>query len=113
MNAVRQEDHAPISCSKLGLSQKHSFRFGSMEAKAAIALLVKGGTVLKSAYGKPFSEKSLTGMIRHWTLQAGIPEGYTLHGLRRRFSPKQYFWSAVLNRGQSAGEAWAKPLFSQ
>lgn len=45
----------------------------------------KGGTVLKTAYGKPFSEKSLTGMMQHWTRQAGIPNGYTLHGLRRTF----------------------------
>lgn len=45
----------------------------------------KGGTVLKTAYGKSFSEKSLTGMMQHWTRQAGIPEGYTLHGLRRTF----------------------------
>jgi len=45
----------------------------------------KGGTVLKNAYGKPFSEKSLTGMMQHWTRQAGIPDGYTLHGLRRTF----------------------------
>lgn len=45
----------------------------------------KGGTVLKNAYGKSFSEKSLTGMMQHWTRQAGIPDGYTLHGLRRTF----------------------------
>ena len=45
----------------------------------------KGGTVLKTAYGKSFSEKSLTGMMQHWTRQAGIAEGYTLHGLRRTF----------------------------
>ncbi|MGX9176668.1 tyrosine-type recombinase/integrase [Mesorhizobium sp. BHbdii] len=43
------------------------------------------GTVLKSAYKRPFSEKSLTGMMQHWTRQAGIPDGYTLHGLRRTF----------------------------
>ena len=45
----------------------------------------KGGAVLKNAYGLPFAEKSLTGMIAHWNKQAGIPEGYTLHGLRRTF----------------------------
>ncbi|MFB9980850.1 hypothetical protein ACFSQQ_22340 [Mesorhizobium kowhaii] len=43
----------------------------------------KGGTVLKNAYGRLFAEKSLTGMMAHWNKQAGIPEGYTLHGLRR------------------------------
>lgn len=44
-----------------------------------------GGTVLKNGYGEPFSEKSLTGMMAHWTKQADIPAGYTLHGLRRTF----------------------------
>jgi integrase len=45
----------------------------------------KGGAVLKNAYGRPFAEKSLTGMMAHWNKQAGIPAGYTLHGLRRTF----------------------------
>lgn len=45
----------------------------------------KGGTVLKNGYGNPFSEKSLTGMMQHWARQADIPDGYTLHGLRRTF----------------------------
>ncbi len=57
--------------------------------KLAVALAPldrsKSGTVLKNAYGNPFSEKSLTGMMQHWTRQAGIPDGYTLHGLRRTF----------------------------
>lgn len=44
-----------------------------------------GGAVLKNAFGLPFAEKSLTGMIAHRNKQAGIPEGYTLHGLRRTF----------------------------
>lgn len=44
-----------------------------------------GGAVLKNGYGLPFAEKSLTGMIAHWNKQAGIPEGFTLHGLRRTF----------------------------
>ncbi|MER8593556.1 site-specific integrase [Mesorhizobium sp. M1182] len=45
----------------------------------------KGGPVLRNGYGRPFAEKSLTGMMAHWNKQAGIPEGYTLHGLRRTF----------------------------
>jgi integrase len=57
--------------------------------KLAISLVPldrsKGGTVLKNAYGKSFSEKSLSGMMQHWTRQAGIADGYTLHGLRRTF----------------------------
>jgi integrase len=52
--------------------------------------------VLLTGYGKPFSEKSLTGMMAHWCRQAGIPVsnkkegtvGYTIHGLRRNFGTK-------------------------
>ncbi len=40
-------------------------------------------TVLATAYGKPFSQKSLTGMMAHWTRQAGLRGGLTLHGLRK------------------------------
>jgi integrase len=43
------------------------------------------GTVLKTAWGNPFSEKSLTNQMAVWCQQAGIPAGYTIHGLRRTF----------------------------
>jgi site-specific recombinase XerD len=46
----------------------------------------KGSTVLKNGYGNKFSAKSLTGMMAHWTKQAGIEPGYTLHGLRKRYA---------------------------
>lgn len=54
---------------------------------AALAPLdrVKEGPVLKTAYGNAFSEKSLTNQMMHWTRQADMPDGYTLHGLRRTF----------------------------
>ncbi|MBY5733537.1 tyrosine-type recombinase/integrase [Rhizobium leguminosarum] len=39
--------------------------------------------VLLNAYGNPYSEKSLTGMMAHWTKMAGMPPGCTLHGLRK------------------------------
>lgn len=39
--------------------------------------------VLNTAYGKPFSQKSLTGMMAHWTKLAGLPPGCTMHGLRK------------------------------
>lgn len=39
--------------------------------------------VLITAYGKPFSEKSLTGRMRDWTASAGMPSGCTMHGLRK------------------------------
>ena len=34
-----------------------------------------------TAWGKPFSPKGLTVRMRHWTKAAGLPPGYTLHGL--------------------------------
>lgn len=43
----------------------------------------KGDTVLVTAYGKPFSAKSLTGTMAKWTFKAGMPAGCTLHGLRK------------------------------
>lgn len=39
--------------------------------------------VLLNGYGVPFSEKSLTGMMAHWTQMAGMPKGCTIHGLRK------------------------------
>jgi len=43
----------------------------------------KGDTVLVTAYGKPFSAKSLTGTMAKWTAKADLPTGCTLHGLRK------------------------------
>lgn len=43
----------------------------------------KGETVLVTAYGKPFSEKSITGRMADWTHSAGLPSGCTMHGLRK------------------------------
>jgi integrase len=39
--------------------------------------------VLLNGYGNPFSEKSLTGMMAHWTHLAGMTKGCTMHGLRK------------------------------
>jgi integrase len=39
--------------------------------------------VLLNGYGNPYSEKSLTGMMAHWTKMADMPPGCTLHGLRK------------------------------
>ena len=39
--------------------------------------------VLVTAYKKPFSEKSLTGQMAHWTGKADMKPGCTLHGLRK------------------------------
>jgi integrase len=54
----------------------------------------QGGTVLKTAYGNAFSEKSLTGRMADWCRQAGVPvsskktgvRGYCLHGLRKTYA---------------------------
>ncbi len=46
----------------------------------------KGGTILKTVHGKPFSQKSLTNKMALWCTQAGIEAGFTLHGLRRTFA---------------------------
>jgi hypothetical protein len=40
-------------------------------------------TILKSAFGQPFNEKSLTARMASWTKAAGLPSGCTLHGLRK------------------------------
>jgi integrase len=39
--------------------------------------------VVVTAYKKPFSAKSLTGMMAHWTDMADMGAGCTLHGLRK------------------------------
>lgn len=44
---------------------------------------MSGQTVLQTAYGRPFSAKSLTGRMADWTAAAGLPKGCTLHGLRK------------------------------
>lgn len=43
----------------------------------------RGETVLVTAYGQPFSSKSLTGSMAHWCKLAGLAKGLTLHGLRK------------------------------
>jgi integrase len=43
----------------------------------------RGETIITTAYGKPFSEKSLTGRMADWTRSAGLEPGCTLHGLRK------------------------------
>ncbi len=39
--------------------------------------------VVMTAWGEPFSPKGLTVRMRDWTSKAGMPAGYTLHGLRK------------------------------
>lgn len=50
---------------------------------AAISDLPEREFVALTAWGKPFSPKGLTVRMRDWTKAAGLPPGYTLHGLRK------------------------------
>jgi integrase len=43
----------------------------------------EGETIIVTAFGSPFSEKSITGRMRDWCVAAGLPEGLSLHGLRK------------------------------
>lgn len=43
----------------------------------------RGPTILVTQYGEPFSPKSLTGMMAHWTKLADLDPGFTMHGLRK------------------------------
>jgi integrase len=54
-----------------------------MLREALDAADLTGPTVLRTAYGEPFSAKSLTGRMADWTRAAGLPPGHTLHGLRK------------------------------
>ena len=58
-------------------------------------------TVFSTEYGKPFSEKSLTGMMAHWTKQAGLGPGCTFHGLRKTLG--KYLAEEGATAKQSAG----------
>jgi site-specific recombinase XerD len=54
------------------------------ELRAALeAVERRGEYVVLTQYGKPFSVKALGMRMQHWTKRAGIPQGYTLHGLRK------------------------------
>lgn len=54
-----------------------------MMREALDATDLSGPAILMTAYGEPFSVKSLTGRMADWTKAAGLPKGYTLHGLRK------------------------------
>ena len=53
------------------------------DALRAINDLEEREFVVLTAWGKPFSAKALTVRMRQWTKAAGLPPGYTLHGLRK------------------------------
>ncbi len=62
---------------------------------------LSGPTILKTAYGQPFSEKSLTGRMADWTKAAGLPPGCTIHGLRKTLG------MLIANAGGSTRQAMA------
>lgn len=56
----------------------------SPDARAAIAKLdLAAPALVMTEYGKPYSHKSLTEMMRIWTAKAGLTSGCVLHGLRK------------------------------
>jgi site-specific recombinase XerC len=52
-------------------------------AKVLEATERKSDYVLLTQYGRPFSPKALGMRMQDWTKAAGLPPGYTLHGLRK------------------------------
>lgn len=72
------------------------------QLKAALEPLPRrADTVITTDYGKPFSEKSLTGMMAHWTKLAGLDPGCTFHGLRKTLG--KYLAEEGATAKQSAG----------
>ncbi len=62
----------------------------------------KGGEILKSSRGKPYSEDSLSLRMSVWCRNAGISSGYTMHGLRRTFATELALGQADLFTIQKA-----------
>jgi integrase len=57
--------------------------FGQELIAALEAVERRGEYVVVTQYGKPFSVKALGMRMQDWTKRAGIPPGYSLHGLRK------------------------------
>lgn len=72
-----------------------------MLADAIRDLPRRAETVVTTEYGKAFSEKSLTGMMAHWTKLAGMKPGCTFHGLRKTLG--KYLAEEGATAKQSAG----------
>lgn len=54
-----------------------------MLADVLVATNREGPTVVVTAYGEPFSAKSITGRMKDWAHAAGLAPSCTLHGLRK------------------------------
>lgn len=69
---------------KQGKTGKELFLpISAMLAEALDATERRGDTVLMTAYGLPFSDKSLSHRMADWTAAAGTGKGFTIHGLRK------------------------------
>jgi integrase len=56
---------------------------------AALAPLDRStGHVLLTARGNPYSDNALTQAMVYWATQAGLPAGYSMHGLRKALGVK-------------------------
>lgn len=67
----------------------------------ALEIPRRAETVITTEYGKPFSEKSLTGMMAHWTKLADLEPGCTFHGLRKTLG--KYLAESGATSKQSGG----------
>ena len=72
-----------------------------MLEEALVALPRRCETVLATDYKKSFSEKSLTGMMAHWTKSAEMAPGATFHGLRKTLG--KYLAECGATAKQAAG----------
>lgn len=72
-----------IALTQIKTKREMKLSISPMLREALDATDLKGPTILLTAYGEPFSAKSLTGRMADWTKLAGLPKGCTLHGLRK------------------------------
>ncbi len=72
-----------IALKQIKTGREMRLSISPMPREALDAADLKGPTILLTAYGEPFSAKSLTGRMADWTKSAGLPKGCTLHGLRK------------------------------
>jgi integrase len=69
---------------------------------AAAAVVTIAGPWLRTRDGKPFDPGYFGERLRNWAAQAGIPKGYTAHGIRKRAATDD------ANAGRTAHELMAK-----
>ncbi|SEG28940.1 tyrosine-type recombinase/integrase [Bosea lathyri] len=80
VSAIRDDT---IALKQIKTGREMRLSISPMLKEALDATDLKGPTILLTAYGNPFSAKSLTGRMADWTKAANLPKGCTLHGLRK------------------------------